>query len=77
MKKSLLLLLLPLLSEGLGDRRSAWEDKIVGCDSDLQEKYCDAWYGGDYHTACHYCGIGRQCPAGKLSGRVVRTEAIR
>ena len=80
MKASLLLLLLPLLSSGLGvGENSVWGDgdSGVGCDPRLQDKYCEAWYGGDYHTACNYCGLGAQCPAGKLSGRVISKQDIR
>ena len=59
-----LLLLLPLLSHGL----ETIERPI--CDLKIRQKYCAAWYGGDLHTACKYCGIGPQCPEGvAVSGR--------
>ena len=48
----LLLILLPLLCQGLENIESPI------CDRGLQQKYCTAWYGGDVHTGCKYCGIG-------------------
>ena len=60
MKTKLLLVLLPLLCQGLTERI---------CDRQLQDKYCNAPYGGDMHTACRYCGIGLQCPSETPSGR--------
>ncbi|TRY77265.1 hypothetical protein TCAL_13990, partial [Tigriopus californicus] len=33
------------------------------------KKYCDAPYGGDFHTVCRYCGVGLQCPNKVPSGR--------
>ena len=59
----LLLLLLPLLSQGLEDG----EENI--CDREFQRKYCSAPYGGDMHTACRFCGVGLGCPALRPSGR--------
>ena len=47
----LLLVILPLLCHGL-----------EFCDRKLQDKYCNAPYGGDMHTACRFCGIGPHCP---------------
>ncbi len=43
----LLLVLLPLLSQGLSQ-----QDLVQRpiCDVRLRNKYCDAWYGGDLHT---------------------------
>ena len=72
MKRSVLLVILPLLCHGLA---AASSDQI--CDHVLQSRYCDAWYGGDYHTACQFCGRGRSCPPGRLSGRKIVSEDIR
>jgi hypothetical protein len=73
----LLLVLLPLLSQGLVEAAvEAVEDvERPICDVSLRNKYCDAWYGGDLHTGCKYCGIGPQCPKGVApSGRGLKTR---
>ena len=69
----LLLLILPLLAEGLPaaarsrgrgaqqQRRRPRQNRI--CDRAFQRRYCDAPYGGDLHTACRYCGVGLSCPS--------------
>ena len=75
MKKAILLVLLPLLSEGLTSEDDLLTSDL--CDSDLQSKYCNAWYGGDYHTACNYCGLGLSCPQGRVSGRKIVDQSIR
>ncbi len=31
-------------------------------------------YGGDYHTACQFCGVGSLCPAGGISGRGITDQ---
>ena len=72
MKRSVLLVILPLLCHGLA---AASSDQI--CDPVLQSRYCDAWYGGDYHTACRYCGLGPACPDGNISGRKISDPRIR
>ena len=69
-----LLLLLPLLSEGLTGLETDGGDL---CDGALQEQYCSAWYGGDYHTACRFCGRGDHCPQGNISGRKITDLQIR
>ena len=48
------------------------EDKL--CDPGVQSKYCSAWYGGDYHTACQRCGQGPTCPQGSVASRGVTEE---
>ena len=64
----ILLILLPLLCQGLLADEEIIQRPI--CDPELEQKYCNARYGGDLHTACKYCGIGPQCPEGvPLSGR--------
>ena len=78
----LLLLILPLLAEGLPAaarsrgrearqqqqrRRSSRQNRV--CDRAFQRRYCDAPYGGDLHTACRYCGVGLSCPAGRPADR--------
>ena len=67
MRARVLLVLLPLLSSGLAEL----------CDGELQRKYCSAWYGGDYHTACRFCGRGNHCPTGDISGRKITDVQIR
>ena len=62
----LLLLLLPLLCQGLSDEGGG-DNKI--CDRDFQRSYCSAPYGGDMHTACRFCGVGLGGPAHRPSGR--------
>ena len=90
-KTLLLLLLLPLLAEGLpaaskgrprearqqGRRRPRGQSRV--CDRALQRRYCDAPYGGDLHTACRYCGVGLSCPAGRPADRGLdrRPDAMR
>ena len=49
----------------------------AGCDTELQQEYCQAWWGGDLHTACRWCGRGSQCPAGELTGRAITSQALR
>jgi len=39
------------------------------CDSSLRSKYCNASFGGEFHTGCKYCGIGPHCPSSKPSAR--------
>ena len=68
MKPPILLLLLPLLCQGLENveketrsRRQNTENvETPICDQNLQQNYCEAWYGGDVHTGCKYCGIGKK-----------------
>ena len=74
MKARVLLLLLPLLGEGLAEQETE-EDSL--CDGELQAEYCSAWYGGDYHTACRFCGRGSHCPQGNISGRKITDLQIR
>ena len=69
MRALVLLLLLPLLGEGLAEGEL--------CDGELQAKYCSAWYGGDYHTACRFCGRGSHCPQGDIAGRKITDNKIR
>lgn len=76
MKARVLLVLLPLLRDGL----AALETDGAGgdlCDGALQDRYCSAWYGGDYHTACRFCGRGSHCPEGNISGRKITDLQIR
>ena len=84
-KTLLLLLLLPLLAEGLPasagrprgrearqqqqGQRRRPRGQSRVCDRALQRRYCDAPYGGDLHTACRYCGVGLSCPAGRPADR--------
>lgn len=70
MKGTVLVVLLALPRDGL-----AREQEI--CEREVQEKYCEAWYGGDYHTACRYCGLGQACPDGNISGRKISDPRIR
>ena len=74
MKARVLLLLLPLLSDGLARQETDGESL---CDAELQARYCSAWYGGDYHTACRFCGRGSHCPQGNISGRKITDVKIR
>ena len=78
----LLLVLLPLLCQGLPQKRKRpirYRDSEGGtvCDRDLQAKYCDAPYGGDLHTACRYCGLGLACPRVRPSGRKIEDEEVK
>ena len=73
MRATVLLVILPLLRDGLAADRAREEI----CDGELREKYCEAWYGGDYHTACRFCGRGRNCPDGNISGRKIEDTEIR
>jgi hypothetical protein len=63
---------MPLLSSSADANDSLVESPI--CDSAMQAKYCDAWYGGDLHTGCRYCGLGPQCPRTQPSGRGLRNR---
>ena len=74
MKARLWLVLLPLLSDGLAGLETERDDL---CDGALQDQYCSAWYGGDYHTACRFCGRGSNCPEGNISGRKITDLQIR
>ena len=72
MKNFLLILLLPLLSQGL--LAAEVVEKPI-CNREIQLKYCQAWFGGDLHTGCKYCGIGPQCPQGvEPSGRGIKNR---
>ena len=53
-----LLILLPLLCQGLENVNGEVVETPI-CDPKLQQKYCQAQYGGDVHTGCKYCGIGK------------------
>ena len=44
------------------------------CDPAVQSRYCSAWYGGDYHTACQRCGRGATCPQGPVESRGITAE---
>ena len=48
------------------------EDEL--CDPAVQSRYCSAWYGGDYHTACQRCGRGATCPQGPVASRGITQE---
>lgn len=48
------------------------EDEL--CDPAVQSRYCSAWYGGDYHTACQRCGRGVTCPQGPVASRGITEE---
>ena len=76
MKARVLLVLLLLLRDGLAALQT---DGAGGdlCDGALQAQYCSAWYGGDYHTACRFCGRGSHCPQGNISGRKITDLQIR
>lgn len=71
-----LLLVLALFSEGFTNGE---EVQRPICDPELRSKYCNAWYGGDLHTGCKYCGIGPQCPSATPSGRglIHRPDLVR
>ena len=71
MKATVLVVILPLLRDGLAS------DQTEICEREIQKKYCEAWYGGDYHTACRYCGLGQACPPGNISGRKISEPGIR
>ena len=77
MKKSVLLVILPLLCEGLGTSGDSDNTGDITCDHVTQDKYCSAWYGGDYHTGCQFCGRGVSCPPGQVTGRRIEDEDIR
>ena len=81
----MLLLILPLLAEGLPaaarsrgrearqqqqqQQRRRSSRQNRVCDRAFQRRYCDAPYGGDLHTACRYCGVGLSCPADRPADR--------
>ena len=71
------LLLVPLLGQALAGLQADGGDGGDLCDGALQEQYCSAWYGGDYHTACRFCGRGTHCPEGNISGRKITDTQIR
>ena len=62
-------LLWPLLARGRGEADL--------CSPATRTKYCEAWHGGDYHTACQWCGRGLSCPQGEVSGRIIQDPRIR
>ena len=77
----LFLIILPLLNDGLTSLASAQSTSTTSanvetpiCDDDLRSKYCDAWYGGDLHTGCRFCGLGPQCPTTEPSGRGLKNQ---
>ena len=75
-KLRLLLLILPLLADGLTSAAALASDVDTPmCDENLKNKYCDSWYGGDLHTGCRYCGLGPQCPATQPSGRGLKNRS--
>jgi len=71
---NLLLVILPLLCNGLLPNETFGVVETPLCDEQLQNRYCDASYGGDFHTGCRFCGVGPQCPSNKPSARGLKNK---